>query len=105
LLKSHEQTQWFSLPLKDRLMEDAKQTINWLQGVKRLIKITRRELKKWPRESIILEWFLKVKNNTQEQGNHEAEDPRAYAQELNPDWHYENCPQQSAVSGSTTLIE
>jgi hypothetical protein len=85
LLKAHEQTQWFSLSLEDRLMEDAKRTTNWLQGVERLIKITRRELKKRPRESIILERFLKVKNNTQEQGNHEAEDPRAYAQELHPD--------------------
>jgi hypothetical protein len=85
LLKAHEQTQWFSLPLEARLTEDAKHTINWLQGAERLIKITRRELKKRPRESIILERFLKVKNNTQEQGNREAEEPRAYVQELNPD--------------------
>jgi hypothetical protein len=44
-LKSQEQAQWFATSLEDKLQEDAKYTINWLQGVERLIKITRREQK------------------------------------------------------------
>jgi hypothetical protein len=30
--------------------------------------------------------------------------PRAYSQELNPDWQYMICPRQSAVSGSIIQI-
>jgi hypothetical protein len=87
LLKAHKRNCWFAKLLDDKLQEDYRQAYNWLQGVKRLIKISKREQLKRPRESIILEKFIKAKSlgKEQDERHQELDDPRAFAQELNPD--------------------
>jgi hypothetical protein len=50
------------MSLEERLQQDAQQVVNWPQGAERLVKITRREQKQRPRESIILENFLLMRN-------------------------------------------
>jgi hypothetical protein len=45
----------------------------------------RREQKQRPRESIILENFLRLRNPQGDGNSQEMDNPQAYAQELNPD--------------------
>jgi hypothetical protein len=85
ILKAQERAHWFSTLLEERLQQDAQRAVNWLQGAEQLIKITRREQKRRPQESIILENFL-LMSNPQINGDTRATDhPQAFAQELNPD--------------------
>jgi hypothetical protein len=85
LLKAQEQAHWFYSLLANKLQEDAKHAINWLHGVERLIKITRREQQQRPKESVILEQFFQPRISQREEGKQDTENPRAFAQELNPD--------------------
>jgi hypothetical protein len=87
LLKAHERNCWFTKTLEEKLQEDHKQAQNWLQGIERLIKISKREQLKRPRESIIMERFIKAKTlgNEPDHTQHAVENPRAFSQELNPD--------------------
>jgi hypothetical protein len=85
LLSAQERLHWFSTTLEDRLQEDAKRAVSWLQGIERLIKISRREQKQRPKESIILENFLKGKIIQIERPNQATAKPQAFIHELNPD--------------------
>jgi hypothetical protein len=87
LLRAHERNCWFTKTLEEKIQEDFKQAHNWLLGVEHLIKISKREQLKRPRESIIMERFIKAKTlgNELDYTQRAMENPRAFAQELNPD--------------------
>jgi hypothetical protein len=83
LLRAHERNCWFTKTLEEKIQEDHKQAQNWLQGIEHLIKISKREQLKWPRESIIMERFIKAKTlgNEPDHTQRAVENPRAFAQE------------------------
>jgi hypothetical protein len=87
-LPARERNVWFSTTLEDKLQEDPNIVSNWLQGASRLIKIAKREQRKRPKESAIMERFLNVSRdleNIQPSPVLAIINPRAFPQELNPD--------------------
>jgi hypothetical protein len=87
ILTANERNRWFNSSLTDKITEDAHKTTKWLDGVERIIRITKREQKHRPKESAILERFLNIQlpQYQNDHGNPEVENPRAYANEFSPD--------------------
>jgi hypothetical protein len=79
---------WFDKELHEKLNEDPNTLQVWLSLIERLIRINKREQRKKPKASIIMERFLGLRsNNTMTEQFHDGntQNPRAYSQELNPD--------------------
>jgi hypothetical protein len=88
IVSAQDRQLWFSTSLEDQLQEEPNRANNWLQGIERIIKITRREQQQRPKESVIMERFLGIKQHPNTQPTHNSQEmgnPRAYVQELNPD--------------------
>jgi hypothetical protein len=75
--------------------------------VERLLRISKREQKKWPKSSLIMEQFLGIREPEPQQDPalQPVQNHRALPHDMNPDWQDALCPPTSAVSGSITHIE
>jgi hypothetical protein len=104
-LQHKERLQWFSKPKQQLLGEETRHIESWLATVERLIRITKREQKQRPRNSIIMERFLNLPATTNTKRSTAKPNPRRYKQDIRPDWQLELCPRKSAVSGSAIRIE
>jgi hypothetical protein len=87
-LRHQEKLQWFSDSKDELLNKDTRHIESWIRTVTRIIRITKREAKKRPRESILMEKFFSrdkpVEINTHRQ-RQEASHPSRFPQELKPD--------------------
>jgi hypothetical protein len=86
-LTSSERRKWFDTELDDKLQEETQHLKVWLQMVERLLRIYKREQRKRPNSSRIMEMFLGIWA-TEPQHNpalHPAENHRALPQDMNPD--------------------
>jgi hypothetical protein len=90
-LRHGERQQWFANTLEEVLKKDARFIESWTKAVERIISITKREQKKRPRESIIMERFINLGTAAQTSitGNTPAQrttnKPSKFIQEMNPD--------------------
>jgi hypothetical protein len=90
-LRHGERQQWFANTLEEVLKKDARFIESWTKAVERIISITKREQKKRPRESIIMERFINLGTAAQTSitGNMPAQrttnKPSKFIQEMNPD--------------------
>jgi hypothetical protein len=85
-LTSSERRKWFDTELDDKLQEETQHLKVWLQMVERLLRIYKREQRKRPNSSRIMEMFLGIWA-TEPQHNpalHPAENHRALPQDMNP---------------------
>jgi ribonuclease HI len=84
-LRHKERLQWFSKSAQELLGQELRHIKAWLTTVERLVRITKREQKQRPRNSIIMEKFLNIQvmNNTKKiTAKHK---PRRQKQDLHPD--------------------
>jgi hypothetical protein len=89
-LQHGERTRWFTETIETMLRRDARFIESWTKAVERIIRITKREKQKRPKESKIMERFLNLntKNNkarSQNVRNSATRTPRKFIQELQPD--------------------
>jgi hypothetical protein len=89
-LRHGERLCWFNDSVEELLWKDARYIETWTKAVERIISITKREQKKRPIESVIMESFLNksTKNNTTKSKHASTttgKNSRKYIQELNPD--------------------
>jgi hypothetical protein len=87
-LKATERRTWFEATLEEKLQEELGHLQTWLQMVERLLRISKREIRKRPRSSVIMERFLGIAPNTTSTNPLQLEpslNPRAYPQDLHPD--------------------
>jgi hypothetical protein len=89
-LQHGERARWFTDTVEDMLKKDARFIDSWTKAVERLIVITKREKKKRPKESTIMERFFnmdtKIDKERKQAGRRLAtETPRKFIQELKPD--------------------
>jgi hypothetical protein len=87
-LTATERLRWFSEPHKEMMLRDTRYLEAWVRTVERIINITKRERKKRPPESLIMEQYLNTTRNTSTQNAHiptPTAKPRRFPQELNPD--------------------
>jgi hypothetical protein len=72
--------------MAELLQKDPRHIKTWVNMVERLIRITKREQKRRPKGSIIMERFLQLAapqtNQSQQQ---QKQHPKKFCQELNPD--------------------
>lgn len=78
---------WFDRAIHEKINEDPNTLQIWLSIVERLIRINKREQRKRPKASAIMERFLGLRRNNMVTQTHDGNthNPRAYSQELNPD--------------------
>jgi hypothetical protein len=77
---------WFATDIKEKMQEEPRLIQTWLTLVERLLRIAKREQRKRPRESYIMDKFLGLQYyHTPTHRNQGVMNPRAYQQELNPD--------------------
>jgi hypothetical protein len=87
-LSATERRLWFNRTIQEKLDEDLKNIQTWLSIVERIIRITKREQRKRPKASIIMERFLGLRQDhhtPSHNHNRSTYNPRAYVQELHPD--------------------
>jgi hypothetical protein len=87
-LTATERLRWFSEPHTEIMLRDTRYLEAWVRTVERIINITKRESKKPPPESLIMEQYLNTTRNTSTQKAHiptPTEKPRRFPQELNQD--------------------
>jgi hypothetical protein len=87
-LSSTERRLWFDKTIQEKLDEEPNNIQTWLSIVERIIRITKREQRKRPKASIIMERFLGLRhdhNTPSHQNTRSAHNPRAYIHELHPD--------------------
>jgi hypothetical protein len=90
-LRHGERLRWFADSVEELLQKDARYIETWSKaGVEQIISITKREQKKRPRESFIMENFLHMnaKHDTTKSKHMPTitgENSRKYIQEMNPD--------------------
>jgi hypothetical protein len=88
-LTATERRRWFSEPRTELMKSDPRHLEAWVRTVEQIIRITKRESKKRPPESKILEKYLNVSNSTTTQTTQQTSTtttkPRRFTQELNPD--------------------
>lgn len=86
-LRHHERVQWFSDPSEVLLQKDVRQIEAWVRAVARIISITKREAKKRPRESVIMERFVSAAHYPTHDQHQlgQIQHPSHYPQELKPD--------------------
>jgi hypothetical protein len=87
-LTATERQRWFSEPRTELMKSDPRHLEAWVRTVEQIIRITKRENKKRPPESKILENYLNFSNNTTTQTTQQTNPttkPRRFTQELNPD--------------------
>jgi hypothetical protein len=89
-LRHGERLRWFTDSVEEFLQKDAHYIETWTKAAERIISITKREQKKRPRESFIMENFLQM-NTTHDttknkpKPNTTRENSRKYIQDMNPD--------------------
>jgi hypothetical protein len=84
-LSAKERLQWFSADIEELLQQDHKFLDSWAKIVERLIRITRREQKARPADSMIMERFLNI-NTTRPAGRlRQHLYPRHFPSDMNPD--------------------
>jgi hypothetical protein len=86
-LTSSERRKWFDTELDDKLQEETQHLKAWLQMVERLLRISKREQRKRPNSSRIMETFLGIRAPDPQHNPvlHPAENHRALPQDMNPD--------------------
>jgi hypothetical protein len=84
-LKHNERTRWFSKTIQEVLGQEAKNIDAWLTAVERLIRITKREQRQRPKNSIIMERFLNMNRQQSSKPTSANQKPQKYIQELKPD--------------------
>jgi ribonuclease HI len=89
ILQHAERLRWFSDTADEILKKDARFIETWTKAVERIITITKREQKKRPKESIIMERFFNIRTisntiNAQPQRSAKVK-LRKFIQELKPD--------------------
>jgi hypothetical protein len=84
-LKHQERMWWFSKTAQELLGQEVRHIDARLTAVERLIRITKREKRQCPRNSIIMERFLNMNNQQNSQPTSANQKPRKYIQELKPD--------------------
>jgi hypothetical protein len=86
-LTSSERRKWFDTELDDKLQEETQHLKIWLQMVERLLRISKREQRRRPNSSRIMETFLGIRAPEPQHNPalHPAENHRALPQDMNPD--------------------
>jgi hypothetical protein len=86
-LTASERRTWFDKELDDKLQEDAQHLRVWLDMVERLIRISKREQKKRPKSSLIMEQFLGIRAPEPQQNPalQPVQNHRALPHDMNPD--------------------
>jgi hypothetical protein len=84
-LRHKERTQWFSKTAQELLQQETRHIEAWLTTVERIIRITKREQKQRPRNSIIMEKFLNLKVMGNTKKSTVKHKPRRQKQDLHPD--------------------
>jgi hypothetical protein len=87
-LTATERLRWFSDTRTEIMLQDTRYLEAWVRTVERIISITKRERKKRPPESLMMERFLKTPSTTSAQKAHTStstDKPRRFTHELNPD--------------------
>jgi hypothetical protein len=87
-LRHSERIQWFSEPLQEMLKKETRYLAAWAKTVERIINITKREKKKRPKESLIMERFLNLRAHKPPRPPipiQNVNNPRRFSQELQPD--------------------
>jgi hypothetical protein len=90
ILQHAERSRWFTETAEEILRKDARFIETWTKAVERIISITKREQKKRPKESKIMERFfnMRITGNTANKPHRRlltTADPRKFIQELKPD--------------------
>jgi hypothetical protein len=76
---------WFNQPEQELIEKEIRFIDAWLTAVERLIRITKREKRQRPRNSIIMERFLNLNKQQPIRTKPAKQKPRKYIQELQPD--------------------
>jgi hypothetical protein len=84
-LKASERQQWFGETLENIMQKDIRFLEAWTRAVEKIVTITKREQRRRPKESQIMERFLGIEDTQQLRTRAENEHPRRFSQELNPD--------------------
>jgi hypothetical protein len=87
-LRHSERIQWFSAPLHEMIQKDTRSLATWANTVERIINITKREKKKRPKESLLMERFLNLRSQTPTRTPTPTiyvKHPKRFSQELHPD--------------------
>jgi hypothetical protein len=85
-LSHRERAHWFSATMTELLQKELRHIKTWVNMVERLIRITKREQKRRPKGSIIMDRFLRLTTTkTTQRQPQQQQHPKKFRHQLKPD--------------------